>query len=239
MTGTLPEGSLRYDRTSLSPAQAAVVALAGGPGRVLELGASTGYVTDALVAHGHEVTPLEFDRDALQVLAARHPRAAWCDLEDVATLAPHSATSWEVVVVADVLEHLREPAAVLAWARDHLAAQGRLVVSLPNIAYWRVRRQLLGGRFTMTDVGILDRTHLRFFTLDTAEALFAAEGFVVRERRPVLTDYPFGGAAGEFGRGIGARLPGAAQVATRVRDRLLRSRPGLVAYQCVWHLEPR
>ncbi|MCC6183545.1 MAG: class I SAM-dependent methyltransferase, partial [Microthrixaceae bacterium] len=71
------------------------------------------------------------------------------------------------------------PVSVLHRLRDHLAEDGHLIVSIPNIANWTVRLQLLFGRFRYTDRGILDRTHLRFYTVATLPEMLADAGFSV------------------------------------------------------------
>lgn len=75
---------------------------------------------------------------------------------------------FDIIICADVLEHLRCPESTLLQAGKLLKPEGRLIVSLPNIANWRIRLQLLRGRFDYCDTGILDRTHLRFYTRRTA-----------------------------------------------------------------------
>ena len=87
---------------------------------------------------------------------------------------------FDVVVFADVLEHVARPEEVLARAHGWLRDGGRLFVSLPNVANVTVRGALLLGRFSYADRGILDRTHLRFYTRKTATRLVEDAGFLVR-----------------------------------------------------------
>lgn len=86
---------------------------------------------------------------------------------------------FDVIVCADVLEHLPSPESVLNLAAARLRPGGRLIVSLPNIATWRLRKQLLLGHFEYTDEGIMDRTHLRFYTRDSGLRLIESCGFRV------------------------------------------------------------
>ena len=97
-----------------------------------------------------------------------------CSSLDLSTL-PH----YDVVLFGDTLEHLPDPGAVLARLRSRLKPGGALVVSLPNVANWAIRLSLLAGRFRYTDRGILDRTHLRFFTRRTLIELLEGAGFRV------------------------------------------------------------
>ncbi|MFO1148431.1 MAG: methyltransferase domain-containing protein [Alsobacter sp.] len=98
----------------------------------------------------------------------------------------------DVLVFGDVLEHLREPEAALARLVDRLAPGGAVVACIPNIGHWSVVRDLLAGRWTYADSGLLDRTHLRFFTLDSAVALLRGAGLEVRRSssRDIPLDAP-------------------------------------------------
>ena len=83
------------------------------------------------------------------------------------------------MVYADVLEHVLDARALLSAARPLLRPGGEVVVSLPNVATWTMRLRLLSGDFTYGDSGILDRTHLRFFTRRSARALLRASGLEI------------------------------------------------------------
>ena len=87
-------------------------------------------------------------------------------------------TGYDVVLCLDVLEHLVDPAGALAALRG-LAPRGRALISLPNVAHWSLRKELLRGRWEYTESGLLDRTHLRFYTLDTARSLLSQAGWRV------------------------------------------------------------
>jgi predicted TPR repeat methyltransferase len=87
---------------------------------------------------------------------------------------------FDAVVCADVLEHLARPEDLLAQIRAWLRPGGTLFVSLPNVANLTVRAGLLLGRFPYADRGILDRTHLRFYTRSSSRSLIESAGFRVR-----------------------------------------------------------
>ncbi len=87
--------------------------------------------------------------------------------------------SLDVLMCLDVLEHLRDPGAALQRLAPLLKPRGRLIVSLPNIQYIKVSVPLLFGRFDYTDEGVLDRTHLRFFTRRSALGMISASGFEI------------------------------------------------------------
>jgi SAM-dependent methyltransferase len=88
---------------------------------------------------------------------------------------------FDLILALDVLEHLREPAIVLGRLTGLLAPGGRIIVSLPNVAHHSVIRGLLRRRFDYADAGILDRTHLRFFTERSALALMRDAGLSVEQ----------------------------------------------------------
>lgn len=106
---------------------------------------------------------------------------------------------FDVVVAGDILEHLPHPQDALAAIRPLLAPGGRLLVSLPNVANVTVRLSLLAGRFPYAERGILDRTHLRFYTRRSGEELLRTAGFRVERVRatamPVELAVPWLGRA--------------------------------------------
>jgi 2-polyprenyl-3-methyl-5-hydroxy-6-metoxy-1,4-benzoquinol methylase len=93
---------------------------------------------------------------------------------------PEVSDRFGIVVLADVLEHFADPLEVLRAAAGLLEPGGRVVISVPNVAHLSVRLQLLLGSFDYTDRGILDRTHLRFFTRKTLKVLVADAGLKMR-----------------------------------------------------------
>ncbi len=107
------------------------------------------------------------------------------------TLSPpaRGAQPFDAVVCADVLEHLARPEDLLARIHGWLRPGGTLFVSLPNVANVTVRAALLLGRFSYAERGILDRTHLRFYTRRSAEALLTGAGFRVRDVEATAMPY--------------------------------------------------
>ena len=144
--------------------------------RLLDLGAAGGHLGRAVRDRCAYLAGVEPDT-ALPTSA----REGYDDWRATSALA---AGSWEqpfdAVVCADVLEHLPEPEALLGRIHGWLRGGGTLLVSVPNVANVTVRLGLAAGRFSYADRGILDRTHLRFFTRTTAASLLAQGGFSVR-----------------------------------------------------------
>lgn len=151
--------------------------------RVLELGCATGYLSGYMErALGCRVTGLDYDAASVAVAAGRCAEAYQADLDAADGLASAQAGApYDVVLAAAVLEHVKFPQAVLRGVRPLMAPGARLIVSLPNIAHWRSRLSLLLGRFDYTDYGLMDRTHVHFYTLKTARALLAEQGYRVSD----------------------------------------------------------
>ena len=138
------------------------------PVRILDVGTAGGYLGKVWSAKGHRVSGIEFDPAAAET-ARRHYESF--DVADAETYAFPQRREFDYIVFADVLEHLRDPAAVLRRCLPALKESGKIIISVPNVANWVIRLSLLFGKFEYMDRGILDRTHLRFFTLRSAKEL--------------------------------------------------------------------
>lgn len=160
----------------------AVVRLVGSGHAVLDLGCSSGALALALTREGNRVTGADNDAAAVDVAKTRCERALVLDLTDPAALAGALGARYDRIVLADVLEHLPRPETLLDALHPLLAPGGRLIVSLPNVAAWTVRLALLFGRFEYAESGIMDRTHLRWFTHSSARRLLAGAGYEVLRR---------------------------------------------------------
>jgi len=142
--------------------------------RVLDIGCGGGRLAKHLTAMGAEVVGVERQPEAAALARRYCSRVIEKDLEDAHLLEP--GERFDVIVFADVLEHLVYPDAVLRKLAAHLTPTGFVLVSLPNIAYYKVRFRLLAGRFEYEPSGIMDHSHLRFFTYETAMQLVRAGG---------------------------------------------------------------
>jgi predicted TPR repeat methyltransferase len=144
-------------------------------GTLLDLGASAGHLGAALRDHFGQTIGFEYEVACIRALHDRFDAAAICDLERLGKLPPHL----NAVVLGDVMEHLRDAPALLRLVKQSLAPDGRVFVSVPNIANITVRIGLLFGIFEYRDRGILDNTHLRFYTLRTIRREIEQAGFRV------------------------------------------------------------
>jgi hypothetical protein len=106
-------------------------------------------------------------------------------IEDLDLSETFGEEKFDVVIFSDVLEHLVDPSEVLRAVRPLIAPGGYVCSSIPNIAHGSIRLALLAGRFDYAELGLMDRTHLRFFTREGMRHLFAAAGYEVREWRRV------------------------------------------------------
>jgi len=147
--------------------------------RVVDVGCASGALGGLLKATRPGIEVRGIEPVAAQADTARRV------LDDVVTAGaevPYPAhwPSPDCIIFADVLEHMVDPWSVLERYHGILQPRGYLVASLPNVTHWSVIRGLKAHRWDYVDEGILDRTHLRFFTRDTAIEMFEGAGFAVR-----------------------------------------------------------
>ncbi|MDT8406306.1 MAG: glycosyltransferase [Methylococcales bacterium] len=147
--------------------------------RVLELGCATGYLAEYLSQQKNcSVVGVDYDVEAL-TLAKRfclQTHAADLDLPDWAV--PLEGQTFDWIVCADVLEHLKNPARLLKSLQPLCHPATRLLISIPNVAHASIRLELLQGRFDYEKLGLLDETHLHFYTRESLLNLLLQGGFV-------------------------------------------------------------
>jgi 2-polyprenyl-3-methyl-5-hydroxy-6-metoxy-1,4-benzoquinol methylase len=201
--------------------------------RVLEVGCATGFMSRFLEERGCEVVGLEIDPAALAEARAAGLRAYGIDLAGPGGVEELNALTggarFDVVLLGDVIEHVRDPVALLTAARAVLRPSGSLVASVPNVAHGSLRLDLLRGQFRYTERGLLDRTHVQLFTLDAIVETFLRAGFYVEDLRRVYMH-----VLGTEGRvGAGELHPEAERIVMSDREAwvyqyVLRSRPTLL-----------
>lgn len=158
--------------------QGLAVAMIGSAQSVLEVGAADGVVTAALLANGCTVTAIEPDDTAFETLSRTGAEALHGTFEALAAEGSLDGRTFDVVLCGDVLEHVVDPVATLRALLGYLGTDGRVIISLPNVAHIDVRLALLRGDFPYSDRGLLDRTHLHFFTRALVERLLDECGLV-------------------------------------------------------------
>ena len=208
-------------------AHSRVIRLVGAGKHVLDLGCATGYVAKVLVEQfGCSVVGIEQDLDAAEQARKVCRQVIAGDLDALDFAAELGDTRFDVILCADVLEHLRDPNRVLAALRTLLVPDGYVVASIPNIGHVAVVAELLDGRFPYGPLGLLDQTHLRFFTRRSIHECFERVGLLVShiERLRVEPE------ATEFRTDLSRFPPEFA--------RLMRSHPDSTTYQFVLTAHP-
>ncbi|TFY90128.1 class I SAM-dependent methyltransferase [Pseudomonas kairouanensis] len=208
-------------RSTTAPAH--VVRLVGQCKRVLEVGCGPGSITRILATEGQcSVTGLELDTEAIKKASpfCEHIYQADLNAEHWPLLLEGSAP-FDVLVAADVLEHLYDPWTALKRMVPLIKDDGYLVISLPHAGHAAVLACLLNGNFEYRDWGLLDRTHIRFFGLKNMEDLFSQADLKVIEvayvrKQPEETEF-----AGQW-----SQLPTPTQ-------QCLRQSPQATVYQVV------
>lgn len=145
--------------------------------KILEVGCSTGYFGAALVELGHEVWGVEPHRGASQKAKDVLHKVHVGFVEDF--FSRNEGVRFDVIIFGDVIEHLVDSVSVLKQSIKFLHFDGIVVASIPNVAHIAIRAMMLEGRWEYSDLGILDRTHLRFFTRTSLIDLFTESGYKV------------------------------------------------------------
>jgi len=154
--------------------------------RVLDVGCSVGAMGAALMERGHEVTGIEVEPELAEHARRRLGRVIEGDVEEMARAGKDPGGPFDCICFADVLEHLRDPWSVVRWADDLLSAGGVVVASIPNVAHVQTLWTLTVRRvWPYKDVGIFDRTHIRFFARRNLPDLFAGTSLRIRETHRV------------------------------------------------------
>jgi len=192
--------------------------------RVLDVGCGAGGQT-AEINHGKYNDVVCVEPDRRRAAAARekglHVHTAFFDDQFA-----DSCGTFDRIVLADVLEHVVDPASLLTRARRCLKANGSVIISVPNVAHWTVRTGLLIGRFDYADGGIMDATHVRWFTRQTLFGVIRNAGFEVGR-----VAVSAGLWMSQYNAGVLRLIP--RRVLARIVLILLRWFPGLMACQYV------
>ncbi len=189
-------------------------------GAVLDLGCASGGLLALLRPRAGHLAGLELSATAARAAAEIGDEVVQGALEDADL--PFAAGRFDLVVLADVLEHLADPAAALGRAAGWCRPGGAILVSVPNVAHWSARLALARGRWPQEERGTFDASHLRWFTRDSLGALLADAGLLDVELDaivPALRNHL-----------RAARLAERAEPAWQA---LGRRAPGLLGYQIV------
>ncbi len=193
--------------------------------RILDLGCSGGLFAERARAAGHHVTGVDYME--IDGVRERTDEFFVADLEQ--GIPAEVGGRYDVVVAGDIIEHLARPADLLRDIRRVLRPGGQLLLSVPNFGHWYPRTRVATGLFGYDRRGILDNTHLRFFTRSTLRRTVRSAGFDILQES--ATGLPLGAIGGSD-----ASAP--LRAARRIDAALVRSRPTLFGYQHVLRLVP-
>ncbi len=196
--------------------------------RVLDVGCATGYLGKLLKEKDCALYGIEGNPDAAAVAAKEYQKVFVVDL-DACDALNGDLPRVDVLVFGDILEHLRKPEVLLKRLRASLVEGGYALISVPNVANWSMRFHLLRGKFDYVRYGVLDESHLRFFTLDSARQMICDAGFEIREIdfTPGLDKLvPYRKMVHRFLEGF--------EVYLRFADRMTRRFPRLFAHQLIF-----
>lgn len=149
---------------------------------ILDVGCGFGYLGKQLKKKGNTVYGIDIASEVEEQASKRLDKFFLGDAVNPRNLpAELKKNSFDIIVFADVLEHIYDPYTVFSYYSKLLKPDGSIYVSIPNVAIWAMRLGLLFGCFNYTDTGTLDRTHIRFFTKSALYELVDSLGFEVRE----------------------------------------------------------
>jgi len=181
---------LSHYHTAIDPeeendAHSSLLRMVGYNKRVLEAGCASGHVSEALSAQGCSVVGVEIDADVVKPAEQWVERVIIGNFDDGLLWKELEGEVFDAVLFGDVLEHLKEPLTTLLESIKHLDPLGSVVISVPNIAHADIKIALLKGTFPYADSGLLDRTHIHFFTKESLLELVKAAGLVPVEFKRV------------------------------------------------------
>jgi len=150
-------------------------------GRVLELGPATGYLTKYLKENiGCVVHAIEKSEEMAHEARKFCEKMIVADIDSIQLETQFSENTYDYIIIGDVLEHLRESEKTLISCRNLLTPDGKCIISVPNIGHASIIGGLIKGHFNYTHEGLLDRTHVHFYTRESLANLLQKCGFSIR-----------------------------------------------------------
>lgn len=169
----------KIDLNNKNLAHTIIVESVGKNKKVLDVGCATGYLDQVFVEFGCAVTGIDIDVESVKNAERFCEKVIQADVEHLDWERTLGDERFDVILFADVLEHLINPQKVLISARDYLSPEGYVTACIPNIAHASLRLQLLLGEFQYRKLGLLDESHLRFFTIRSIKEMFDRAGYVI------------------------------------------------------------
>lgn len=211
------------ERTSLS----VLAGLTPANATVLDLGTGTGALGCYLADHlGCIVDGVTFNEQEASYARPHYRQLEIADLDSCDLVQLFGDARYDVIVCADVLEHLRDPARILDAARTLLAPGGQVLISIPNAGYCGLIGELLLGDFRYREEGLLDSTHLRFFTRRSLARFLQDAGWALHAIEEIRRELP----SSEFRVAFDSLPP--------TVSRFLLARPDALTYQFIASARP-
>lgn len=181
-----------FRKYGFSLTQQRILEIVGQGKVILEVGSSSGYMTRAFLENDCIVDVVEIHPEAISNLPKKVRNIFNLSIED--NNIYNKLGRYDFVIMADVLEHLVNPEKVLKNLSKAVSFGTKLLVSLPNIASWILRKQLFfKGDFEYQESGILDKTHLHFYTVNSLPKILSANGWKINEVIGTITRLPLEG----------------------------------------------
>lgn len=176
-----------FEATNINNPRTIIASWVPAGSAVLEVGPGNGVISRWLKQTKQcRTTGVEYVPEAAEAARDAFDHIIIGSIEDEAIIKQLQVYApFDRIIFADVLEHLVDPWHVLEQMHSLLAPNGRVLLSVPNIAHWIARLNLLVGRFDYTDGYLMDRTHLRWFTWKSAKAMATSTGYRVVEEATV------------------------------------------------------
>jgi O-antigen biosynthesis protein len=156
-----------------------IINFVGQNKHVLDVGCSEGLISKKINENNCKVVGIELDSAAAQIAENYCQDLIVGNVESI-NLDPKYEKYFDIIIFADILEHLKEPSNVLNRFKKYLKDEGFIIISLPNISNWRIRLQILFGNFEYQEYGILDIGHIRFFNEKTAKQMINEAGYEIK-----------------------------------------------------------
>ncbi len=157
-------------------------------GTILDVGCAQGALGAAYLRRNPGARYLGIDSDTVALQVARHRLTAIACVDVEASPMPFAVQNIDCIIYGDILEHLSDPWTLLKHHAECLAPDGTVLICTPNVEHWSFAQKLLTGRFDYQDTGLLDRTHLRWFTARTMGIALAQAGLELADLAPRPVD---------------------------------------------------
>ncbi len=180
-----------FNQHGFSASQGKILEIIGKNKTILEVGSSTGYMTKSLKQSGCIVDVVEVDKKAVNE-TQRYARKIISNSIEDPSVTSKTLDQYDFIVMADVIEHLVDPKQALKNLFKIASSKTKLLISTPNIAGWPMRKQLFfKGDFEYQESGLLDETHLHFFTVASLPKLLKENNWKVEDLIGTVVILPF------------------------------------------------